>query len=291
MCTGPWLFCGKLDRALASHRVRDVARVLLSNGPMRRLVFADAGHGFDTFGFDPSVLETAARLGRFAYERYFRVDSTGVENVPRSGAAILASNHGGTLPLDAALIVLDVLYRTHPPRVARPIGDVFIPLLPWVGALFTRLGVVGGARNNFRHLLENGELPLVFPEGVPGIKKGFQHRYELQTWRVGHVELAIRHQIPIVPTAVIGAEEAWPLIGRIDRFHLFGAPFLPIPLVPLPLPVRCHVRYGEPILLSEQFKPADADDPEVSVAAAEVVKRAVADLIARGRRERNGLFR
>jgi 1-acyl-sn-glycerol-3-phosphate acyltransferase len=258
---------------------------------MSQLVFADQGHGYDTFGFDPRALQTAARLGRFAYERYFRVESTGIEHLPRRGAAILVANHGGTLPLDAVLIVLDVLRRTDPPRVPRPIGDVFIPLLPWVGALFTRLGMVGGARNNFRHLLENGELPLVFPEGVPGIKKGFGRRYQLQTWRVGHVEFAIRHRVPIVPTAVIGAEEAWPLIARIDRFHWFGAPFLPIPLVPLPLPVRCHVHYGEPIALHERYSTADADDPDATSAAADIVKQAVAALIARGRQQRKGLFR
>ena len=221
---------------------------------MSRLVFADRGHGYDTFGFDPQALALAARLSRFAYERYFRVESSGIEHLPRRGAAILVANHGGTLPLDAVLIVLDVLRRTDPPRVPRPIGDVFIPLLPGLGSLFARVGMVGGARNNFRHLLEVGELPLVFPEGVPGISKGFRRRYELQEWRVGHVELAIRHRVPIVPIAVVGAEEAWPLIGRIDSFHWFGAPFLPIPLVPLPLPVRCHVHYGEPIALHEQSR-------------------------------------
>jgi 1-acyl-sn-glycerol-3-phosphate acyltransferase len=258
---------------------------------MSQLVFADQGHGYDTFGFDPRALLTAARLGRFAYERYFRVQSSGIEHIPRRGAAILVANHGGTLPLDAVLIVLDVLRRTSPPRVARPIGDVFIPLLPWVGALFTRMGMVGGARNNFRHLLENGELPLVFPEGVPGMKKGFRRRYQLQAWRVGHVELAIRHRVPIVPAAVIGAEEAWPLLARIDSFHWFGAPFLPIPLVPLPLPVRCRVHYGEPIALHERYAPADADDPDAVAAAAETVKQAVAALIEHGRREHKGLFR
>jgi 1-acyl-sn-glycerol-3-phosphate acyltransferase len=153
------------------------------------------------------------------------------------------------------------------------------------------MGMVGGARNNFRHLLECGELPLVFPEGVPGMKKGFRRRYQLQTWRVGHVELAIRHRVPIVPTAVIGAEEAWPLLARIDSFHWFGAPFLPIPLVPLPLPVRCHVHYGEPIALHERFTPAAADDPDAVGAAAEAVKQAVAALIDHGRREHKGLFR
>ena len=268
-----------------------LVHVLQLTGGMQPIPFADRGHGYDMFGFDPRVLAIAARLGSLLYERYFRVRSSGIEHVPRRGAAILAANHGGTLPLDAALIVLDVLRRTDPPRAARPIGDVFIPLLPWVGALFTRIGMVGGARNNFRHLLENGELPLVFPEGVPGIRKGFRRRYRLEAWRVGHVELAIRHRAPIVPAAVIGAEEAWPMIARIDAFHWFGAPYLPIPLSPLPLPVRCHIHYGEPIALHEQFAPSDADDPEALSAGAERVKDAVAALIEQGRRERRGLFR
>ena len=175
---------------------------------VNQLVFRDRGHGYDTFGFSPRALAVAERLGRPAYERYFRVESTGIEHVPQRGAAIIAANHGGALPLDAALIVLDVFRRTQPPRVPRPIGDLFIPLLPWVGSLFARVGMVGGARNNFRHLLENGEMPLVFPKGVPAMRKGFKNRYRLQTFRVGHVELAIRHRVPIVPTAVIGTEEA-----------------------------------------------------------------------------------
>ena len=172
--------------------------------------------------------------------------------------------------------------------LARVIGDIFIPLLPWVGTTFSRLGVVAGSAGNFRHLLETGELVLVFPEGVPGIGKGFRKRYELQDWRVGHAELALRHRVPVIPVAVVGAEEAWPGIGRIDSFHAFGAPFLPIPATPLPLPVRLHLHYGEPLLLSERF--GDADDPTAVRDAARVVKESVQTLISRGLAQREGLW-
>ena len=163
--------------------------------------------------------------------------------------------------------------------------------MPWVGAMFSRVGVVSGTRGNFRHLLETGELVLVFPEGTPGIGKGFRKRYQLQQWRVGHAELALRHRAPVIPMALIGAEESWPQLARIDGFHLFGVPFMPLPLAPFPLPTHLHVYYGEPLVLHERYPPDEADDPEVAGAAAAEVKAAVAALIERGLREREGVFR
>lgn len=274
------------------HRLHHaLARALLDQGQrdaLRQLAFNDAGHGFDVLGFDPAAFASALGVMRFAYEHYFRVASHGLEHLPQTGAAILAANHSGLLPIDGAMIVVDVVRHTTPPRVARVIGDVFIPLMPWVGTGFSRVGVVAGSPGNFRHLLETGELVLVFPEGAPGIGKGFRKRYELQDWRVGHAELALRHRVPVIPVAVVGAEEAWPEIGRIDSFHPFGAPFLPIPATPLPLPVRFHVHYGQPLLLADRFD--DADDPAAVREASLVVKQAVQALISRGLARRKGLW-
>ena len=257
---------------------------------MGDLVFHDAGHGYDVFGLTPKALRRAVGLSGWFYESYFRVGSHGVENIPSSGAAILAANHGGTLPIDAALIVLDVIRNTRPARVPRPIGDVFIPLLPWFGTLLSRLGMVSGTRSNFRHLLEGGELALVFPEGVTGIAKGLRQRYRLRPFRVGHAELALRHRVPVVPVAVIGAEEAWPALARIGAFHAFGAPFLPVPLYPLPLPMRHAIYYGPPLRLHERYPADGADDPETVASAARDVQRAVEELIERGLAERKRLF-
>lgn len=255
---------------------------------LRNLEFHDAGHGFDSLGMQPDTVRAIAGLSRFAYERYFRVTTHGPENIPRDGPAILAANHSGVLPIDGALIVLDVLRHTNPPRLARPVGDLFIPLLPIVGTFFTRAGMVTGSRGNFRHLLETGSLLLVFPEGAPGMGKGFRNRYRLQTWRVGHAEFAIRHRAPVIPVAVIGAEEAWPRAFRFERLHAFGAPFVPVPLTPFPLPVSIHVWYGEPISLHDRFTEEDADDPDALAIAAAKVRDAVHTLIDRGLRERGG---
>jgi 1-acyl-sn-glycerol-3-phosphate acyltransferase len=275
-------------RPSRSRLLSDVLLTRAERQALRNLDFRDAGHGFDVFGFEPDSLALAIGLGRFWYERYFRVESQGSEHLPRRGAAILAANHSGLLPIDGAMIVMDTVRHTAPPRVPRVIGDVFIPLMPWVGTVFSRVGVVAGSPGNFRHLLEAGELVLVFPEGAPGIGKGWKKRYQLQDWRVGHAELALRYRVPVVPVAVVGAEEAWPELGRIDAFHAFGAPFLPIPATPMPLPVRLHVRYGAPIALADRFD--DPDDPSAVREAARTVRAAVEELIAQGLAQRKGLF-
>jgi len=251
----------------------------------------DAGHGFDVFGASPVWVEHAERAVSLLYDRWFRVTSRGSEHLPSTGPAILVSNHGGTLPFDAVMLWMDVLRHTHPPRLLRPIADHFLLKLPYIGNLAMRTGSVGGTRGNVRKLLDDGELILVFPEGVRGMAKGFARRYELGHFSVGHVELSIRHRAPVVPTAVVGAEEQMPQIGRVPVGGLFGVPYLPIPLSPLPLPVRYHVYYGEPIALHDEYPPEAADDPRALEGAAERVHLAVARLIDEGLRERLGVFR
>lgn len=254
------------------------------------MVLPDEGHGYDRYGLNRDWLTVALAVTRFLYERYFRVLSYGVENVPATGGAVLAANHSGTLPLDALMIWADIVRRADPARVPRAILDNFVAQIPFVSTLFSRAGAVGGTRGDFLHLLEAGELILVFPEGSPGIGKLYRDRYQLQDWRVGHAELAIRHQVPVVPIAVVGAEEQWPQIGRLPSFGLFGAPHLPVVATPLPMPVRYHIHYGEPIPLHERFASEDADDPAIVAAAAAEVRAAVEGLLEEGLARREGVF-
>jgi 1-acyl-sn-glycerol-3-phosphate acyltransferase len=258
---------------------------------LARLRLADQGHGYDLFGMSRDWVAAADGLLRLPYERYFRVESVGAENLPAAGAAILAANHGGMLPIDAMMLYRDVLGHTDPPRVARPIADLFVPALPFIGTLFARVGVVAGSRQNVHHLLDHGELVMVFPEGTSGIGKPWRERHRLQGWTVGHAELAIRHRVPVIPTAIVGPDEQWPQLGRIRQLQLFGAPYLPVPLLPLPLPVRYHIRYGAPLQLHERLTPADADDPRAVQLAAGRVAFAVEQLLAESLQARAGLFR
>ncbi len=258
---------------------------------IRRMPFADAGHGYDKFGLHPDWVACGAGLMTPLYKTWFRVTSHGSEHVPSRGGAVLACNHSGMIPLDAMMVWTDLVMQTDPPRAPRVVMDHFVGGMPFLSVLFARVGAVGGSRANFHELLDSGELVLVFPEGVPGIAKPFKDRYQLRPWREGHVEMAIRHGVPVVPVAVIGAEEQMPQLAKIDGIKLFGTPHLPIPATPVPLPVHYHVHYGPPVAVHETWTPQQSNDPEVLAEAAARVRDAVEDLIRVGLAQREGIFR
>jgi len=92
---------------------------------------------------------------------------------------------------------------------------------------------------------------------VHGIRKPFQERYQLKRLgRGGFAKLAIRQQVPIVPVAIVGAEESMPLLAKLPGGFL-GLPYVPI-TVP-PLPARWLIRFGEPIRV-EGLSPSASGD-------------------------------
>lgn len=256
----------------------------------RQAPFHDAGHGYDIFGLHPPVVARAVESVRFLYDHYFRVTSTGIENIPRSGAAMIAANHGGALPLDAVMLCMDLLRRTDPPRIPRPIADQFVPRLPFVSTLFARLGVVAGTRANVRELLRRGELIATFPEGAMALAKPFYRRYQIDSWRVGFADLALAYRVPVIPAAIIGSEESWPVLARLRSVRWFGAPYLPVAL-PFPLPARYHIQYGKPVYLEEGLPRGQAADPEMVAQAATRVRSALEALLDDSLRHRRGVFR
>jgi 1-acyl-sn-glycerol-3-phosphate acyltransferase len=255
----------------------------------RALDMDDVGHGYDRFGMSREGVAFAVAAVEVLYSHYFRVLSHGHENIPEDGPVVLACNHGGTLPLDGLMVCADVFRHGPLGRVPRTVVDHFAPLLPWVNLLFSRAGAVGGSRGNFHALLEDGQMILVYPEGVPGIAKPFSDRYKLQRFRAGHAEMAILHQAKIVPMCVVGAEEQWPTILKLN-LHLFGSPYIPIPVTPIPLPVRYHLWYGEAIDVPARFSPDQSRDPALVQELADEVQARVAELIAHGLAQRPGVF-
>jgi 1-acyl-sn-glycerol-3-phosphate acyltransferase len=270
---------GKLQRLLL--RPRATERV-------QALHLHDVGHGYDVFGANREAIGWAATLASVLHRYYFRVKSHDPQHIPHSGAAILVANHSGMLPLDAAMLWMDVLEHSDPPRCLRPVVDHFVPALPLIGTWLARAGVANGAAGNVRELLERGELVSIFPEGMAAIGKPASERYRISSWRVGHAELALRHGVPILPVAIIGAEEQWRELARLRAFHPFSAPYLPIPWLPLPLPVRYHIHYGEPIVLGPACAQPTPGDVERAAAQS---RAAVERLIEHGLRVRTGLFR
>ena len=246
--------------------------------------------GFDTYCLHPETLERVLRWTRWLYYSYFRVEVEGLENVP-AGRVMLVPNHGGQLPLDGMLVGLAMALEADPPRFVRGMVERWFPSLPFVSTLFVRCGQVVGDPENCKNLLERDEAIMVFPEGVRGSGKTWWHRYELQEFGTGFVRLAIATQSPIVPVAVIGAEETYPSIYDAKWLaRLLGIPYVPVtpfwpllgPLGALPLPVPVAIKFGEPITFS-----GDADAPDLDVQEkVDLVKRRIEALIERGLDER-----
>jgi 1-acyl-sn-glycerol-3-phosphate acyltransferase len=217
--------------------------------------------------------------------------------VPRRGPALLVANHAGLLPFDAAMTVTDLLLRTDPPRLARAIVDRWAGMLPWINVLLARMGQVIGTRENLSHLLEEGQLVLLFPEGMPGICKRVTERYRLQRFRVGFVEFALRAGVPIVPVAIVGSENQAPVLWDAKGLaHWLGLPSLPItptfpwlgPLGLLPYPVSYRIVYGSPIQLRERFDPEAAEDAQLVGRLAGALRRTLQRLLDRSRRTPEG---
>ena len=246
------------------------------------------GRGRDAFGLDPEALRGALPFALRLYRHWFRVTSEGHENLPSEGPVILAANHGGLLPFDGAMGVLDVLLHTDPPRVPRALVDRFVDKLPWLPQLYARLGQVSATRRNFRELLRRDQMVLVFPEGVDGIRKPVSQRYRLQPFRPGFAEEAIRAGVPIVPVAFLGPDDQAPVLFDVQplarALRLPAAPITPTfpwlgPLGLLPLPVRYRIAYGEPIRPDDELGPEAASDPDAVRELSTHVRRTIQRMI------------
>ena len=160
-------------------------------------------------GFSPAALRTAMPPFLALYRNWFRVRSEGHEHLPAEGPVILVANHAGLLPFDGAMATLDVLLNSDPPRLPRAVFDRFVGRLGPVRRFFESAGAVMASRDSLAALLREGQMVLVFPEGMEGIVKPVTQRYRLQRFHTGFVRQALQHRIPVVPVAIAGSEDAF----------------------------------------------------------------------------------
>jgi 1-acyl-sn-glycerol-3-phosphate acyltransferase len=229
-----------------------------------RLLSLTAGtneFGIDPFGLDTNYLLSAMAPFVFLYKSYFRAETYGIDQLPE-GRMLLVANHGGQLPFDGAMIATACLVEGSQPRAVRTMVDQWVPTLPFVSEFMVRCGQVVGTPENCRRLLVSGEAILVFPEGMRGVTKLYQQRYQLQEFGQGFMRLALETDSPIVPVAVIGSEEQAPAIAHLKPLaKLLGLPALPLTLqgIPVPLPVKYRIHFGEPM----RFTGHPDDDEEL----------------------------
>ncbi|MGW7056479.1 lysophospholipid acyltransferase family protein [Streptomyces sp. NPDC054887] len=236
---------------------------------LRRRLTGD--YEVDEFGYDEELTDKVLMsLLRPLYEKYFRVEVKGIENIPSQGGALVVANHSGTLPLDG-LMLQAAVHDTHPGgRHLRLLAADLVFMLPVVNELARKAGHTLACAEDAEELLRRGEVVGVMPEGFKGIGKPFSERYKLQRFgRGGFVSTALRAGVPIVPCSIVGAEEIYPMVGNARTLaRVLGLPYFPLtptfpwlgPLGAVPLPTKWTIQFGEPIP-TDGYPAEAAEDP------------------------------
>jgi len=253
----------------------------------------------DDFGLDPAYESRFRPIAEFLYRRYFRVRTVGVANLPAQGRCIIVANHSGTLPLDGLMLRTALRLEHASARELRWLAEDFLFYLPFAGVFMNRVGAVRACQENAERLLAKESLLAVFPEGVQGIRKLWSERYRLQRFgRGGYIRLALRMQAPIVPCAIVGAEETNPLLYRLESVaNLLGLPYIPVtptfpllgPLGLVPAPSRWTITFGEPVSL-DSAGPEAAEDHVLVGRLSERVRTSIQAMLDSGVRERKSVW-
>jgi 1-acyl-sn-glycerol-3-phosphate acyltransferase len=260
------------------------------------------GYRIDEYGFDKDLTENVVLpLFRPLYEKWFRVEVNGIDNIPAEGGALLVANHaGGLWALDAAMTAVAVHVEHPAGRYLRPLGADVLFGLPGVGSFARKTGSTLACNADAERLLAAGELVGVWPEGFKGIGKPFRERYKLQRFgRGGFVHAAIRSGVPIIPVSVVGAEEIHPVLGNAKVLaRLFNLPYFPLtptfpwlgPLGLVPLPSKWYIEFGAPIH-TEDVDVAAADDPATVFDLADRVRETIQSTLYRLLIQRRSIWR
>jgi 1-acyl-sn-glycerol-3-phosphate acyltransferase len=251
-------------------------------------------------GFDPelnrAVLMPAARA---LYRGWFRVQMRGLEHVPSAGPALVVANHSGVLPLDAVMLQVGLLDEHPAARSLRMLSADLVYSVPLIGRVARASGHVSASPDEAERLLSAGELVGVFPEGFKGIGKPFSDRYHLQRFgRGGFARIAIQTGVPLIPVAIVGAEEIYPMVANWPELAAkLNLPYFPItPLFPwfgllgaVPLPSKWLIEFCDPVQ-TNGFTPDQCDDAEVIAELADKVKDTIATKIDELLAERGPAF-
>ncbi|HSG17612.1 MAG TPA: lysophospholipid acyltransferase family protein [Anaerolineae bacterium] len=242
----------------------------------------------DGWGLDWEFLEAVRPFLDFMYKLYWRVETTGIENIPDYDRALLVSNHSGQLPWDGAMIMTAILNEHPAQRLVRNLYANWFPSLPFLSAALVKMGQALASVENGTRLLEQDELVGVFPEGYKGVGKLFKDRYKLARFgRGGFVKMALKTQAPIIPVSVVGAEETYISLAKSPTLaRLTGFPYFPIsprfpwlgPLGAIPWPTKWYIDFGEPISL-DAHGPDAADDVVLVSQLTDQVRNIVQEMI------------
>jgi 1-acyl-sn-glycerol-3-phosphate acyltransferase len=223
----------------------------------------------DEWGRSDNVRRLVRKVYDPMYRHWFRAEWEGLDKIPTEGGALLVSNHAGAIPSDAPAIMHGI--ESELDRPVYGLADHFFKNTPLVGTLWARGGgVVAHPDNAYRLLREQRQLVLVFPEGSKGPAKTYNERYRLRRFgRGGFVEIAMRAGVPVIPIAVVGAEETMPILFKLPSLaKALGVPYFPVtanmafgPLGAVtPFPAKLKLRVLDPVT----FDDVEPDQPRYS---------------------------
>jgi len=244
--------------------------------------------GYDKWGFSPAATKRTLLVMEWLYRHYFRVEVHGIDRVP-PGRGLLIGNHSSQIAYDGMMVATAMLLDARPPRAVKAMIEKIFQRLPIVNVIMTRSGQITGLPENCERMLAEEELLMVFPEGARGSGKLWKDRYKLVDFGTGFVRLALKMRAPITPFAFIGGEETAPAFLDIKPLaRLLGLPYFPITptILPLPLPARCSIWFGEPMFFEGT---GNEEDAEV-MPMVEAVKRRIGELIHEGLAARTSLY-
>lgn len=253
----------------------------------------------DAWGLDREFLDTVRPFFDFMYKRYWRVQMSGLENIPAEGRAMLVVNHSGQLPWDGAMLATGVLLEHPSQRLVRTLYATWFPTLPFISDLFVKCGQVLATEENGVRLLEQDELVAVFPEGYKGVGKLYKERYRLARFgRGGFVKMALKTRAPIIPVSVVGAEETYISLAKSDVMaKLTGFPYFPIsPTFPwlglagfIPLPTKWYIDIGEAVPTVD-YKPGSENNMVLVSQLGDQIRNVVQQMIYTRLAKRRSVF-
>ncbi len=271
-------------------------------GVFIRLRMIGTAERVDDFGYDATFYARIRPLLRFLYQRWWRVELSGAENVPSTGRVLLVANHAGAMfPYDGFMIG-EGLAHSLPAggRHVRPLVEDFVYHFPFLGPLVSAAGAVRASSANAERLLEREQAIVVFPEGAKGLGKYYRDRYRLQRFaRGGFVSLALRTGAPLVPVAVIGGEEIHPVIAKWQLVaRALNLPYFPVtPTFPwlgllglVPLPTKWRIIFGPAIDLAAEHGREAHDDALLVNRLKERIRERIQRMIVDGLRNRDSVF-
>ena len=253
----------------------------------------------DEWGYDQEVVDTVKPLFDFMYNKYWRVETSGLEHIPDEGRALLVVNHSGQLPWDGAMVGLAVLNEHPAQRLVRTLYADWFPTLPFLSTLLVKFGQTLANEENGIRLLEQDQLVAVYPEGYKGVGKLFKDRYRLARFgRGGFVRMALQTHSPVIPVSVVGAEETYISLAKSPAIaSAIHFPYFPIsPTWPwfgllgfVPLPTKWYIDFGEPIAM-DQYDPDAAENMMLVSQLADQVRNIIQEMIYKRLAERKSIF-